>query len=200
MKQSRKANIIVIEGPDRVGKFTQTHLLKETLTRQGFLATVVEVPIRSMVTYPIIYWMLRNGFAKKFPKIFQVLQFLNRKIFQEFSLKHLEENYDFIIMDRWSLSTIVYGSAEGISRNFTITLSNMLRQPDHTIILYGNSYLHEAEDVYEADAELQKIVRFEYSSWAMKHPDTTTLIDCTKSKDVVAKNIKKALQIKNILP
>ena len=63
------SKIIVIEGPDRTGKQTQTKLLKKKLTKHGFCPIVIEVPIRSAVTYPLIYWMLRNGLAKKFPKI-----------------------------------------------------------------------------------------------------------------------------------
>jgi len=200
MKQSRKAKIIVIEGPDRVGKQTQTNLLKQTFLNYGLLAAVVEVPIHSAVTYHVIYWMLRNGLAKKFPKIFQWFQYLNRKIFQVFRLPYLEKNYDVIIMDRWSLSTIVYGAAEGVPMEYTTGLARKLRQPDHTIILYGKSYKHEAEDAYEADFELQRKVRLEYSSWALEHPETTTLVNCQQDRKQVTKEIRQALKAKGILP
>jgi dTMP kinase len=194
------SKIIVIEGPDRVGKRTQTNLLKQTLMSHGMLSIVVEVPIKSAITYRVIYWMLQNGLAKKFPKIFQWFQYLNRKIFQTWTLPRLEEQYDVIIMDRWSLSTIVYGSAEGVPSNFTMKLANKLRKPDFTIILYGESFAHEVEDVYEADQDLQKKVRLEYVKWAIYNTDVCTLVDCRMSKKIVARRIKEALQRKRILP
>lgn len=193
------SKIIVIEGADRCGKATQSKLLREHLASFGITSRIVEVPIRSMVTYRIIYWMLQNGLAKKFPKLFQVIQFLNRKIFQIFKLPHLESEYDVIIFDRWSLSTIVYGGAAGVSENFTIKLSNHLRRPDHTFILHGSSFPHEAEDVYEADTNLQEEVRIRYSMWAAAHPKETTLINCRQDKRKIAKMIRDNLKSKKII-
>ena len=194
------SKMIVVEGPDRVGKFTQTHLLKEYITRIGLAAVVVEVPIRSAITYRVIYWMLQNGLAKKFPKIFQWFQFINRKIFQMYTLPVLEEHYDFIIMDRWSLSTIVYGIAEGVPKAYTIGLAKKLREPDFTIILFGEAHEHIAEDSYEVDASLQARVRLEYAKWALENPKTTKLINCNQDHEIIAKKIKNILQEKRILP
>ncbi len=194
------SKIIAIEGPDRVGKFTQTHLLHKYITKIGLSAVVVEVPIRSAITYRVIYWMLQNGLAKTFPKIFQWFQFINRKIFQVFTLPTLEDHYDFIVMDRWSLSTIVYGIAEGVPKDYTIGLAKKLREPDFTIILFGEAHEHVAEDSYEADVSLQARVRLEYAKWALENPKTTKLIDCNQDHKIVAKKIKNILQEKRILP
>ena len=194
------SKIIAIEGPDRVGKFTQTKLLQKYITRIGLSAVVVEVPIRSAITYRVIYWMLQNGLAKKFPKIFQWFQFINRKIFQMYTLPVLEEHYDFIIMDRWSLSTIVYGIAEGVPKAYTIGLAKKLREPDFTIILFGEAHEHIAEDSYEVDASLQARVRLEYAKWALENPKTTKLINCNQDHEIIAKKIKNILQEKRILP
>lgn len=194
------SKIIVVEGPDRVGKQTQTRLLQEYITRTGLGAVVVEVPIRSAVTYRVIYWMLQNGLAKKFPKIFQWFQFLNRKIFQMFALSALERYYDYIIMDRWSLSTVVYGAAEGVSKEYTLELAKRLREPDYTIILHGKSHSHEAEDSYESDSELQQKVRIEYARWAFENPARASLVNCNNDKKIIARQIQEALQLNKILP
>ena len=194
------SKIIVVEGPDRVGKATQSLLLKRELMKYGNAAVIVEVPIRSAITYRVIYWMLQNGLAKKFPKIFQWFQFINRKIFQMYTLPVLEEHYDFIIMDRWSLSTIVYGIAEGVPKAYTIGLAKKLREPDFTIILFGEAHEHVAEDSYEADVSLQARVRLEYAKWALENPKTTKLINCNQDHEIIAKKIKNILQEKRILP
>lgn len=194
------SKVIVIEGPDRVGKKTQTNLLKQTFMSYGMLATVVEVPIKSAVTYRVIYWMLQNGLAKMFPKIFQWFQYLNRKVFQVLKLPHLQEKYDVIILDRWSLSTIIYGNVTGVPESFTNKLAAGLLKPDYTIILNGESFAHKAEDSYEADIDLQRSVKIEYSKWAINNADQCVLIDCNQPKNVIMKKLKQALQQKRILP
>jgi dTMP kinase len=193
------SKIVVIEGADRCGKATQSALLKNYVENKGLRATIVEVPIRSMFTYRIVYWMLQNGLAKKFPKLFQGFQFINRKVFQVLSLPRLEKLNDVIIMDRWSLSTIVYGASEGVSQDFTMKLAKKLRKPDHTIILLGPAFPHEAEDAYEADKLLQDRVRIGYSQWAANNPATTTLINCRQDKAVISEKIQSALIEKGIL-
>lgn len=183
------AQIIVIEGPDRVGKATQSRLLKQNLIDRGFSATIVEVPVRSNPLYHFIYWMLRNGLAKKFPKFFQWNQYLNRRIFQWFDLPRLEKKYDYIIMDRWSLSSVVYGAATGVPVNFTNKIYKKLRQPFHTFILLGASHKHEHEDVYESDSDLQKKVRDLYDLWAAFHKKECTVIDCSAPREDISQEI-----------
>lgn len=197
---TEKAKIIVIEGPDRCGKATQAKLLRERLFSFGITSTIVEVPIKSAVTYRIIYWMLQNGLAKKFPKLFQVLQFLNRKIFQMFTLPMLENLYDIIIFDRWSLSSVVYGNATGVPVNFTLALSRRLKKPDHTFIFLGASFPHVAEDSYESDTELQGTVSMIYSQWAAENQDVATVINCKQEKKKISKMIVDCLKQKNIIP
>lgn len=194
------SKIVVIEGADRCGKATQASMLQNYLSRIGCAAIIVEVPIKSAVTYKVIYWMLQNGFAKKYPKIFQWFQFLNRKFFQWHSLPGIERHYDVVIMDRWSLSTVVYGAAEGVSEDYTIKLSKRLREPDHTIILHGQAFPHEAEDVYESDLDLQDRVRFGYAQWAANNPKDCTLINCRQDKDTIFKKIRACLELKGIIP
>jgi thymidylate kinase len=143
--------------------------------------------------------MLRNGLAKKFPKLFQVMQFLNRKFFQIFKLPRIEDQYDLIIFDRWSLSTVAYGMASGVPQDFTVKLSTYLRKPDHTFILLGKAFPHEVEDVYEADVDLQAEVRAHYALWATFNPQSCTVIDCQQNKKKISKQICDILKSKKIV-
>lgn len=194
------SKIIAIEGPDKCGKFTQTNLLQKYIASTGLSAVVVEVPIRSAITYRVIYWMLRNGLAEKLPKTFQWLQYLNRLIFQTFILPRLEKKNDYVIFDRWSLSTVVYGVAEGVSKEFCEKLYRGLRRPDFTIILLNKSYQHEAEDVYEADLNLQKNVRRLYADWAAKNiADSYVVGDNNNSKEKISSDIVQFLKLSKII-
>lgn len=193
------SKFIVVEGPDRVGKATQTKILASFLKELGYKVLTNEVPLKSNFVYHVIYWMLGNGLAKKFPKIFQWLQYFNRQIFQWTKLPHYEKEYDFIIMDRWSLSTVVYGMATGVPKDFTKKLYDRLKKPNYTIILLGPSHKHDVEDVYEADSELQKRVRELYSSWANENLKDSSVVNCSKERQEVSLEIIENLVSSGII-
>lgn len=193
------SKVIVIEGPDRVGKHTQCNILAQRFKEAGKKATVVEVPIRGHVTYRMIYWMLKNGSAKSFPKTFQLLQFLNRKFFQWFHLPFLKRKNHYIIFDRWSLSTCVYGAAEGVPESFTLFLKRLLLEPHFTIVLTGKGFMKSPDDVYEADTDLQRRVNELYCVWATREPNTLA-ISCAGDKEFVANKIVAELLGAGVVP
>lgn len=188
------SKVIVVEGPDRVGKATQVELLKKTLSGKNKSVSTIEVPLKSNLIYYVIYWMLSNGMAKRFPRLFQWFQYFNRQIFQWTILPKLEKSFDYIIMDRWSLSTVVYGTATGVSKEFTEKLTDRLRKPDFTIILLGPSHKHEAEDVYESDVDLQKRVRDLYRDWSMSNSQASSIFDCSAPREILHSKILQKLE------
>lgn len=186
------ATIIAIEGPDKVGKQTQTNMLTDALRRDKHKVKLVEVPVKSLLTYRLIYWMLRNGYAKTFPNLFQTVQFFNKWFFQ-FRLLFMRWTNDFIVFDRWSLSAVVYGDAGGANRRYNRFLYKFLREPDATIILVGAARSGEVTDAYEKDNQLQSDVRWGYASWFMEHPKGFALVDNIGTREEVHQRIMKAL-------
>src|SRR5690606_2858679 len=80
-------------------------------------------------------------------------------IFQAFVLPALKRKYEIIVLDRWSLSSIVYGIAAGVSPWFVRFLNNVLFKPDVVIILVGKPFdRDDVNDAYEKDEELQRQV------------------------------------------
>lgn len=160
------AKLIVIEGPDKVGKETQSKLLTGYLRSKGYRVALVEVPVNDNFTHKVIYWMLRNGMARTYPDMFQYVQYLNKKFFQEFKLPKLEKENDILIFDRWTLSTIVYGAADLADKNKTAELVSRLRKPDLTIVLNGPAHTDHKDDTYEKDDSIQARVRVLYRDLA----------------------------------
>lgn len=191
------ATIIAVEGPDRVGKATQVKLLRNHLLTCGHTVATVEVPVKDGHTHKIIYWMLRNGLAKKFPKLFQWLQVLNRKIFQGWFLKTLASEVDYVIFDRWNLSTYVYGTAMGLSINAERLFSSLIR-PDATVVIVGHIPSLTARDSYESDSGLQDRVNLLYRDWAMSNDDAI-LVDAVGPREEVHNNILSQLVNRNII-
>lgn len=192
--------IIVIEGPDQVGKATQTKMLAEMFRFLGSSVAQVEIPFKDPLIHPLIYWMLANGSAKKYPNLFQFVQFLNKFIFQTIFLLPLMLNSDFIILDRWSISSIVYGDATGVNKTFNRFLFWFLVKADYTFILTGKTYKrNDAQDVYEKDDSLQRAVRIGYVDWVLENPEGHFLISNEGTKKDVHNRLTDAL-VENGVP
>jgi dTMP kinase len=187
---------IAIEGPDKSGKETQSKLLKEWLREREPSSAVegIEVPVKDRATYGTIYSMLKSGAAKRHPYLFQLLQFANKRLWQEVDMWRYK-TYKYVVLDRWSLSSVVYGTAEGLPHWFVDFLYRRLFQPDLTIVFSGKSYDREGEsDVYEDDMNLQLKVRNLYAKIA-NNPDLHSIIkiDNTGTVEEVHELVKAAV-------
>ncbi len=184
------AKLVIIEGPDKVGKQTQSNRLAHALRRYGDRVKLVEVPFNDKLTYRLIYWMLRSGKAKTHPNVFQFTQFLNKLIFQWTYLMWLRLTCDYVVLDRWRLSSIVYGDATGTNRTFNRLMYHALTAADVTVILHGPSFKRRTvDDAYERDSALQRDVRLGYYSWAVDHPVDHELVDNQGTQDEVHERI-----------
>lgn len=165
------AKIVAIEGGDSCGKHTQAVMLRKKLIGLGHKTALVEVPVRDHLTHKLIYSMLRSGAAKRHPNLFQFVQFTNKLLFQVTCLLWLWVVSDFVVLDRWALSSIVYGKATGSNVGFCEFLYRFLIEPHMTIVLDGPTLSREREkDVYEQDTELQASVKESYREWAKNDP------------------------------
>lgn len=182
--KKRATRFIAFEGPDKVGKETQSRMAHEILRCRGVRAARVEVPYaKSVVTHTIIYWMLRSGWAKRLPNIFQMVQFLNKLSFQLFYLPRLCKENDIVIFDRWGLSATTYGAATGVSPRLDMFMQSFVKKPHMTFVFAERSFRRKnaKDDSYEQDNELQTKVRDLYKRWALDHPEDHVLIDNSKS-------------------
>ncbi len=173
------AKIVVFEGPDKVGKETQSKLLLEALQAADYKAVRVEVPTKLCPrTYELIYKMLKDGSAKRWTNTFQFVQFLNKWMFQRRVLPALLRTNDVVIFDRWSLSAIIYGNATGVNPSFNRFLYNRLKKADVTLVFHGKSYRRaKADDSYEKDNELQEKVAIAYHTWGVKNHKDHLLVN-----------------------
>ena len=190
------ATTIAIEGPDRCGKATQSRMLVQALQDQGYKVKLVEVPVKSVLSYKIIYWLLRNGFVNYIPNVFQFVQFVNKWFFQVFKFTFMRWFFDFIIFDRWALSGVVYGDAGGANPRFSRFLFRRLRKPDATIILVGMARTSDVTDAYEANNKLQMNVRRGYADWYIENRKGTAIVDNDGSRNDVHNRIMNVVDKK----
>ncbi len=193
--------LVVFEGPDKVGKETQSKLLANVLKAQGLKAVRVEPAKES---HPrgrkLIYSMLESGAAKEHPNTFQFVQFLNRMYFQYVKLPRLLRENELVILDRWALSGFVYGQAERISPTLNKWMYNRARKPDLVMVLSGTSYKRTGnDDSYERDTSLQIKVKVAYRDAGLNWPGHV-LVDNHDGVMDVHNSIMALLENKHLIP
>lgn len=162
---NRKAKIVTFEGPDGVGKTTQVARLARALRDEGKKVETIKLPRYDRLTGKLILRMLKSGSAVRYPNVFQVVQWLDKLLFQAFYMSKLLRENDYVLFDRWHVSMWAYGLAGGANELLTNKLVGSLKSPDLVLVFHGKSKRAEKQDAYEADASYQKKVALHYVLW-----------------------------------
>ena len=166
-----RAITVAIDGPDKVGKETQTKLLAKALTERGLRAQCFEIPTDRCASFDLIYEWLENGEAVRHPNEFWTLQAINRLNFQRYLLHHMT-SVDVWILDRWHASHWAYPAAAGLDEElFDTQLMRGVFVPDLTLIFLGGGFdtkerPYEDGDVYEKDTVFQSRVLANFQKWS----------------------------------
>lgn len=193
MQKPKDLIIIEFEGPDKVGKQTQSKMFAKYLNdNDNYHVGLFEVPDKSFQTGMQIYSWLKNKMASKYPEAFQMLQTANRLSLQEelSDFTQLYGNLNIVIFDRWIGSTYAYGRASGLTKEFIDDITSPIWKPDATFILFGDPHVDPDEnDEYETNKEFQKRVREGYLEWVRGAPQNKYLIDANRTKEIVFEDI-----------
>jgi thymidylate kinase len=183
-----KMKIIVIEGCDALGKSTQINRIIIELEKLGYSVIDEKFP-RSGFCYHLIRKMLNSGSARKFPNIFQILNFLNKLSFQLFVFPKIK--CDYLIIDRWNFSLLAYGLADHANKFFTKLFFQFLISPDLVFLFDGKRFNRELQDdSYDCDKNYQKVVRSCYLTASLSSSNTDIIvIDCNQEIENLTKKI-----------
>lgn len=181
--------LISIEGADKVGKATQAALLETNLADQKVKAVALEVPWEDQVTYDLIYKMLYNGEAVDHPLIFQTLHATNRRSMLNAYFPNLAAHFDVLILDRWLLSTWVYGACCGITAQQNEVILQGIPTSDLTFVLDAPPW-GAGDDYYERDSGFQSNVRATFRESAQEDASgKNRLVDATRTRQAIAEEI-----------
>ena len=133
-KNNYSGRFIVIEGLDGSGQSTQTELLKEFLTQNGFkVLTTKEPTLDSLAGKKIREVLDKNT---------QVAPVYLQELFAEDRGEHLEnlvipalKDGKVVISDRYFFSTFAYGASDGLDLEWLISINNEFLLPDVTFLL-----------------------------------------------------------------
>lgn len=177
---------ISIEGADGLGKFTQSQMLSVSLASSNKNVQRYATPWSGeAIFYPLIQSMLSSGYVKKFPTIFQILHFFNKLVLLIFEWE-ISSDVHYVIYDRWSMSSSVYGEAMGVPTWLTRFTRWILPKPDIEFILVGHNKRSSKRDRLEENVKLQETVNALYKQ---KIDDNCFIIDADKSVEAIHQDI-----------
>jgi thymidylate kinase len=197
--------LVVIEGPDKVGKETQSKKLARAL-QERFFKTYVgssrnkrinisvereEIPYNDGVTHKKIYDMLNTGEALQYPEVYQTFHAANRLIWQKKVMPQMTTYNDVIILDRWNISSWVYGRTSRCSEKMLQCVLKEIVEPDIVFVFDGDSF-HTPErenDSYEGNQTFMAGVRHHYKRWVEENPEIAIRISANRPKEIIHEDL-----------
>lgn len=161
--------IIAFEGLDKSGKWTQSTLLTNKLRDLGFKVMRSEFHRYDTVFGKII----KDWLGKEIELSKETLELVIAadKQNQQDWFDKLEEEYDYLILDRYIGSQIAYSSANGLELEWVLSLQRFTSKPDIEILIdidavesYNRKSKYGKNDRYEEDIEFLNKVRDTYLS------------------------------------
>jgi thymidylate kinase len=193
--------VIAFEGADMRGKTTQALRLTEVLQQAGYKTIYLKFPLSShKVLHKIIYKCIEKNLLFKVPTAFQALNFVDKLLFQSFELKAYEKEYDIIVIDRWKLSSYVYGACSGAVKLVLKMFDDLIVDPTITLVMYGEPFMassHRRADVIDKNIELQHRLETKYHTLANMYKSAFIKNDGTVNE--VNADIMRTLAFRNII-
>jgi dTMP kinase len=220
--------LIALEGIDASGKQTQTKLLKEKLASHFAEVATFDFPHYESVAGGLIGRVLRgetivanqgdqdrldyadgselhaairnlkSGWSLDKALLIQCAMLVNR--FEHFKMleRYSEDDDRLLILDRYYLSGLVYGQADGLDRDWLYQIHAALPDPDLFFILdipveESVRRRPERRDYYEKNIPKLRRVRQLYLEEAATDPGGTIVIDGTKPPEEITEMICAAV-------
>lgn len=143
----KRGMFIVLEGPDRTGKSTMTHLLCDYMTNMGLKVEIYKYPDRDTEIGQLINNALTNSIILS-PKALHLLFVADRWERDEYIRTRLQQGIH-VIADRYCYSGIAYGvGAENLDESWCINLENGLIAPDIVFYMYKRRASY-GDEIYE---------------------------------------------------
>lgn len=126
--------IVSVEGIDASGKQTQVEMMVEELMSQGYKVATESFPRYNLPIGNVLKrWF--SGEIQLTDEAVHMLLEADRHDFMREIERLKDEQYDFLILDRFTLSNLAYGVNKGLDYDWLRNLQVGLRQPDITFVL-----------------------------------------------------------------
>jgi dTMP kinase len=192
--------LIILEGMDGSGTTTQIKLLENYLSGLGYLVTSSAEPTNSAIGQEIRKWL--KAPIEHEPDLLTMLALCfaaDRMQHVHFVIKPALKTYDFVLVDRYVMSSLVYQGLH-VPEEFVEKINQFALKPDLVLLLDVSAEMaferitrrQGPKDFYESVALLQKM-RERYKTCAENFMSPVAIIDSSPSAQQVHENIRAAL-------
>lgn len=196
-----KGKIIVIEGPDKAGKRTQSRLLIDSLKTSGRVCVVMDFPDYTTPIGMEIRAFL-NGKRDYTNEIKHMLLSANRWE-RKREIESMIDTGTIVVINRYYPSNIVYGVANGLNIHWLANLEKGLPKEDLVITLDVSPAVLNARsaeedlDSFEKDRKLSLEVAKNYRKFAKQFK--WKIVDGEKSKEQVHREILRIVKLQHVV-
>lgn len=196
-----KGKIIVIEGPDKAGKRTQSRLLIDSLKRSGIVCVVMDFPDYTTPIGMEIKAFL-NG-KRDYPNEIKHMLLSANRWERKREIESMIDTGTIVVINRYYQSNIVYGVANGLNIHWLANLEKGLPKEDLVIILDVSPSVLNARsaeedlDSFEKNQRLSLEVSRNYRKFAKQFK--WKIIDGEKSEEQVHREILRLVKLQHIV-
>lgn len=194
--------IISIEGIDKAGKATQAKLLTDYLRNKGYKVTQSEFHRYDTPTGDLIMKWLKKEWDVDQTTI-ELIMAADKQAQQVWFDKLEMDDYDFLVLDRYTLSQVAYGIANGINGRWILELQKNMTPSDIDVVIdipaevsMGRKGKHNngLNDRYESDLKMLKEVRNNYKNASIYYSaPIKKIVDGMKMVDEIHKEIVRII-------
>jgi dTMP kinase len=185
--------LIAIEGPDAAGKRTQSSKLVSWFSEKGVRAFTMSFPDYGTPIGKEILTFLES--KRDYPAQVRHMLFAANRWEKRDKILHLLEQNTFLVVNRYTESNIVYGTANGLDEKWLWNLEHGMPKTDLVVVLDIGleeiKFRRKRFDMYEGDLSLQEKVRSIYQCLAEKHD--WQVVDGRGTIDKVHNSIKEII-------
>lgn len=188
--------LIALEGIDGSGKSTQLIRLTEALKsrlQSGHLVDSLKFPVyQNSPTGEILAALLSKGLKSKDSRLlFQSLMAVNRSEFLAALPYDPTSKSNLLLLDRYTLSGLVYGLAQGLGIEWLKSINAFLPEPDMTIYIDIPPDLSFTRRPVRRDAmeEDREFIQSTYNLYKQHLPFGSFIIDGTQSESRITEEI-----------
>ncbi|TSC57955.1 MAG: dTMP kinase [Candidatus Peregrinibacteria bacterium Greene0416_62] len=186
--------LIVLEGPDGAGTTKHSALLAEKLRAQGRDVVLTAEPTDGPIGEHIRSMLKGNHLPD--PKAIQLLFCADRADHVARVIQPALDAGKTVITDRYALSTIVYGSAQGLDKEWLRSVNAVFPKPDVMFLLLPPYAVcaerigrRATKDQFEVDVFQRKV----YAEYERARSPEMILVDSSDAIEQVAENIWKSI-------
>lgn len=188
--------IIAFEGLDGSGKSVQTKRLYNYLSDKGFRVAYDGFHRYGTKTGKLIHAWLKGEYTVS-QKTIELIMSADKQQYQDHIQWLKSFGYDYLILDRYKTSQLVYGKASGSDTDWLMSISKHCVEPDIEVFIdidVDTSMDRSGRtDRYEKDREFLELVRGNYWSYFINH--TGIFVDGHQTEYKVFESIIEGLEM-----